>query len=243
MLSRFFKSIALCSWVVIGFFGAQLALAYAVGVFIKLGIMHASDLDKPLPQLVFIAVAYSLAFGIIVWAPRLFKPLNEWQAELGVNKRPQFKKLILSIPAYGVYIILTFACSLAVQSLWHGFNANQTQPVGFTHLANGFEYAMAFVALVVVAPIAEELLFRGYLFGRLRTQSGFWPSMVVTSVLFGLVHLQWNVGVDVFALSLVLCFLREKTGTIWAGIVLHMIKNVVAFTLLFLHPDILKNLL
>ena len=47
-------------------------------------------------------------------------------------------------------------------------------------------------------------------------------------------HFQWNVGVNVFALSVVLCALREITGTIYAGILTHMIKNGVAFYLLYL---------
>ncbi len=83
---------------------------------------------------------------------------------------------------------------------------------------------------------------RGYLFGKLRRESGFWLSAVITSAVFGFVHLQWNVGVDVFALSLVLCFLREKTGAIWAGMILHMLKNSVAYVLLFLQPELLKHL-
>jgi membrane protease YdiL (CAAX protease family) len=58
-------------------------------------------------------------------------------------------------------------------------------------------------------------------------------SSLLVSLLFGVVHLQWNVGVNVFALSIVLCSLREITGTIYAGILLHMLKNGVAFWLLY----------
>ena len=58
-------------------------------------------------------------------------------------------------------------------------------------------------------------------------------SAVLVSIVFGIVHLQWNVGVNVFAMSLVACALREYTGTIHAGILLHMIKNGLAFYYLF----------
>lgn len=59
-------------------------------------------------------------------------------------------------------------------------------------------------------------------------------STLLTSLLFGIVHLQWNVGVTVFALSVVLCAMREITGTTYAGILTHMIKNGVAFYMLFI---------
>ena len=57
-------------------------------------------------------------------------------------------------------------------------------------------------------------------------------SALLVSVLFGVVHLQWNVGVTVFAMSLVLCGLREVTGTIYAGILMHMLKNGLAMWIL-----------
>jgi len=59
---------------------------------------------------------------------------------------------------------------------------------------------------------------------------------LVTSLVFAAVHGQWNVAIDTFALSLVLCALREVTGTIWAGILLHMFKNAIAFYVLFIYP-------
>ena len=98
-----------------------------------------------------------------------------------------------------------------------------------------------FLTLVVMAPIAEEIIFRGWLYGKMRNALlhkipevwGMVISTFIVSLMFGIVHLQWNVGVNVFALSVVLCALREITGTIYAGILTHMIKNGVAFFLLY----------
>lgn len=64
---------------------------------------------------------------------------------------------------------------------------------------------------------------------------GVFGSSLVVSMVFGILHGQWNVGVNVFALSLVMCLLREYTGSVWAGIVLHMTKNALAFYMLFVH--------
>jgi membrane protease YdiL (CAAX protease family) len=112
----------------------------------------------------------------------------------------------------------------------------QAQETGFQRLTQYYEYALAFVTLIIVAPLAEEILFRGFLYGKLRKRMPLWVAMLITSALFGLIHGQWNVGLDVFALSIVLCSLREITGSIWAGILLHMIKNSIAFFIIFIAP-------
>ena len=98
----------------------------------------------------------------------------------------------------------------------------------------GWERIFAFALFVIVAPFAEEAIMRGFLFGKLRqSKMPFWPAAIVVSLLFAVAHGQWNVGVDTFILSMVACWLREVTKTIWPGVVIHMIKNFVAFMVLF----------
>ena len=107
---------------------------------------------------------------------------------------------------------------------------------------SGGDRVLAFLTLVVVAPIAEEIVFRGWLYGKMRekiaseysNKVSMVVSILLVSLLFGAVHGQWNVGVNVFAMSVVLCGLREITGTIYAGILLHMLKNGVAFWMLYM---------
>ena len=59
-------------------------------------------------------------------------------------------------------------------------------------------------------------------------------AIILTSLLFAIMHRQWNVGLNVFALSVILCLFREITGTIYAGIIVHMLKNAIAFYLLYI---------
>lgn len=212
--------------------------------FASLHILSEADISGPVAQLCVLALGYLLALVAIVSLPRLVdldKTKNVFQL-LGIDKKPRVIDILTSVPAYGVYIALTISFSFIVQLFWQGFQVDQVQEVGFRDIHISVEYIVAFIALVIIPPIAEEMLFRGYVFSRLRAKMGFVSTAIVTSLLFGVVHLQWNVGVDVFALSLVLCYLREYTGRIWAGVALHMIKNGVAFVLLFLYPDILQLL-
>jgi membrane protease YdiL (CAAX protease family) len=118
----------------------------------------------------------------------------------------------------------------------------QSQEIGFQNLSGYSQYLLAFITLVIVAPIAEEVLFRGYLYGKLRKHAPIWLGALITSALFAVAHGQWNVAVDTFALSLVMCSLREITGSIWAGTLLHMMKNGLAFYFLFINPSVLSTL-
>lgn len=240
-----FRALGFCLFVAGSFFASQIVIIFLAQLLIQLHLAQPLILEKPLFQLVLIATVYCLALGLVIMLPKLVKPERkvDTKKELGIAKKPRVSDFGLSLLGFGVYFILTIILMFIIQAIWHGFNADQAQQVGFKSLGSQFEYIAAFIALVVIPPIVEEMLFRGYLFGKLRAKLSLWPSILVTSLLFGAIHLQWNVGVDVFALSLVLCYVREKTGAIWAGIGLHMLKNTIAFVLLFLHPEIVKNLL
>lgn len=163
---------------------------------------------------------------------QLVKDLTTNTEELGVNKWPTFTDLGLVPIGYVVYIFLANLATNLMQAFpW--FDAEETQDVGFNGLMNGSDRFFAMLALVFIAPIVEELVMRGWLYGKLRAKLNFIPSILLTSLLFAVLHGQWNVGVTVFFLSLVLCSLREITGSVWSGILLHMLNNGVAFYILY----------
>ena len=240
-------------WIVASIIVAQ----YIVG-FLMIMIIGQEEFLNPLPTAIFSALSYILAFLMIILLPPLFskffekRPSSTKQKKtkaktrfvsihtLGIDKWVTWTDIGLSIGGIVVYFILA-AILLSIFSIFPWFNAEQTQNIGFNTNLYGFERMLAFLTLVVVAPIAEELIFRGYLYGKMREKfsqitSEIWSviiSALLVSIVFGIVHMQWNVGVNVFAMSLVACALREYTGTIYAGILLHMIKNGLAFYFLF----------
>lgn len=148
---------------------------------------------------------------------------------LGAFKPSLLGWVVLAFPLY--LIISTITSS--VVALLFGIDLSEQQNIGYTD-PNGFELAFIFVALVLLAPFVEEVLFRGFLFNAFRRTFGFWVGSIGVSLLFAVAHGQANVGVDVFVLSMFLCYLREKTDTLWVAIALHSLKNLVAFILLFI---------
>ena len=139
-------------------------------------------------------------------------------------------------PVVGGYIIyfgLSFVLALIAASLFQ-IPDNESQELGFENIGL-LDGLTVFFILTIVVPFTEELLFRGFLFHVVRQRLSLTWTALIVSVLFGLVHGSVVVGIDVFALSLVLCYLREHTGSLWPGIILHGLKNTVAFVLIFIY--------
>jgi membrane protease YdiL (CAAX protease family) len=129
--------------------------------------------------------------------------------------------------------MLSAVLLMLARLLMPGYNLNQAQDIGFTSIS-GYMYVTGFIALAVLPPVSEELIFRGFLFSRLRGHKlNMYLATLITSSLFGLVHGQLNVAIDTFALSLVLIFISQKQQSIVPAIILHSLKNTVAFLALF----------
>ena len=152
--------------------------------------------------------------------------------ESGLSRPMSWRDIGLGVAGFILYALLSMLV-LTIARTVPGFNVEEAQQLGLTTLF-GTERLLGFLVLVILTPFFEELLFRGILFSKLRaTGLGLWPTALLISGLFGVAHGQWNVGLDVFCLSMVACYLRETTGAIWAGMLVHMIKNMIAFYFMF----------
>jgi len=92
--------------------------------------------------------------------------------------------------------------------------------------------ALAAAAVVVAAPLAEEMVFRGLIYRLGRRAWGPWPAAVVSSLVFGLVHGEPWYLFGLLALGLLLAAVYELTGSLWSAVVVHAVHNAVALALL-----------
>lgn len=224
--------ISVLAWIG-GVVAAYVAAAYlSSGLFLvlqKIGVLSFAN------QTVLVLAQHVVAYMIIIalllaGAWRLRQTLS--RHDMGLWRLLDWRDIGLGIVGVLAYFVLTVLLLTIARSI-PGFDINQVQNMGLGKLYS-YDLLMAFLVLVIATPFFEELLFRGVLYGRLRSlRLSWWLAAVIVSALFGVAHMQWNVAVDVFALSLVMCVLREKTESIWAGFLVHVIKNFVAFYVVF----------
>lgn len=203
--------------------------------------VHASDwlTNSTLAQFLYVVLVEVLTIGGLLLFMRQLKVSF---AMLGLTK-PRLRDPGYTLLAYIPYFVLNAVATLGAAALFH-FNTAQQQQTGFQPNHAPLELAMTFISLVILPPIVEEIAMRGFLFGSLKQGMSVIKAALLTSVIFAVAHLQfgsgapllWVAAIDTFVLSLVLCYLRQKTGRLWAGIGLHSLKNLLAFWAVFVAP-------
>lgn len=239
------------AWVILCVVVSELTIGYLL-----LFILGKETFNTTLVITIYSVLIYVGAIGLAILLPKFLRkklrpktktpPQNETDAtgfkgflrDVGINRRLNWTDIGLSIVGIIATLILASILQNIFAAMFPWFDANEAQATGYSTKIMGWDRIVAFLSLVVLAPVAEEMIFRGWLYGKLREKLnnntwGIIISILLTSLAFGIVHFQWNVGITVFAMSVVACLLREVTGSIHAGILVHMIKNGLAFYLIF----------
>ena len=97
---------------------------------------------------------------------------------------------------------------------------------------------VAIFSAVVAAPVAEEFLFRGYMYGALKNATGRLFASVMISLLFAVVHGNLPALLPLFAFSAILCFAYDFTGSLWVPVGLHVFFNATNIVLMLTQQPI-----
>ena len=98
----------------------------------------------------------------------------------------------------------------------------------FKELENSFEISIFVIGSAVIAPIYEELLFRGIIFPTLIQKTNFTIALVLSSLIFAVLHFHLSALLPLFVLSIILSITYLYTSTIWASISLHALFNLIS---------------
>ncbi len=79
----------------------------------------------------------------------------------------------------------------------------------------------------ILAPLVEEIFFRGFLFQGFRARYGWVPGLLLSSAIFGLAHLDPVALIPTFILGCVLAYLYQRSNSIWPSVSLHVLVNTV----------------
>ncbi len=90
---------------------------------------------------------------------------------------------------------------------------------------------LLWIALIVAAPVFEEIFFRGFLFrGFLGSRLGSFGTIVVTSLLWTVIHIQYDLYdmASIFVIGLLLGLSRFRSRSLYVPIAMHAVNNLVA---------------
>ena len=110
----------------------------------------------------------------------------------------------------------------------------QTLPDDLGVAGSDLNLVLVTVLITVVAPLGEEIFFRGYFFAALRNWRGWMPAAIITGLVFGAIHIGSSpIGftVPLAFFGFLLCVLYQRTGSLYPCIALHALNNSAAFGL------------
>jgi hypothetical protein len=84
---------------------------------------------------------------------------------------------------------------------------------------------------ILIAPISEEILFRGFLLNKFHSKYGSKKSILITSVIFALFHMHLGAIIPVFILGMSIGWIKIKTRSLLPCIYIHIIQNSLAIIL------------
>jgi uncharacterized protein len=205
---------------------AVLGVLLAIGTGIVLGIPaaiigHEEDGDLTTFGNVGVQLATAAGFLMVpmaIAAQRGAETLGQIFSRLGL-RRFHLSALKWMAAAAGAYLVFAILYSALVlepkqEDIAEGFGALPVQ----------------ILLIAVAAPVAEEVCFRGMLFGGLRERLSRVPAALIAGAVFGALHALTGITAvpPLIMFGFVLCLLYEKTGSVVPGILLHMLNNSVA---------------
>jgi membrane protease YdiL (CAAX protease family) len=214
-------------WLSIAGFAAGYGSTIVLGlvVIVIAGAFGVSAKDPPPGINIGLTVGQNLA---LVGAAYFFAFLNGRPAgsDFGLRPAPLWRSVRLLVAVWVGFFVLS-----AIWAAAWSLDQQQTLPDELG--ANGpLINALAVIVLVtVIAPLGEELFFRGFFFGALRNWHGPVLAAVLTGALFGLIHagsapVGYLVPLAIFGAGL--CLLYELTGSLYPAIALHALNNSIA---------------
>ena len=180
---------------------------------------------------------------IIVLLANLITLLGLWLYFI-IRKKKVFKELSIHKISPNLYLplsILAFALNLFTVTAMALLPISETTMNGYNSSSNilfAGNIFVSIVSIVIVAPIFEEILFRGLIYNRLKTGMPIWIAAVISSLIFGVVHghIIWVIYATL--LALVFVYLFELTGSLFTCIFAHFIYNLSGLLINFIPVDI-----
>ena len=203
-------------------------------------VSHGKPDKNSLPYLVVVTMGIHgsilLGTGLVLWWYHL-----GWREAFGFSRRNRGSTVLLGlltgIAFLPVGLSLQFVSVQAMTRLQ--VKTHEQQAVETLQNAESWDSRIYLIVFtVLVAPVAEEILFRGVLYPAIK--QGGYPrtAMWVTSLIWAAIHLSLAIVLPLFVLGLALAYLYEKTNNLLAPITAHAVFNAVNVAFLYFGDDL-----
>lgn len=147
---------------------------------------------------------------------------------------------------FAIYVGTGFVLSLALQGLAHFLPIPKELPIDSFFQTPTEAWCLGIMS-ITLAPLMEELFFRGFLYPVLARRMGVAVSVIITALSFALLHgaqlmFSWGAVLVIFIVGLVLTIVRARTNSVAAGIIIHMAYNATITIAMFAATDGFRNL-
>ncbi len=212
-------------------FAIALALYFIAGIFADKGESVAITLEN-IQGGIFAYVMISALFLM-----RVFVRGQTPQRAFGLAAAQPLRVLGLGV----LCIVLTYPLVQLAEQILAGLGYSASDGDEMVQFLRGklsaSEITWVIVLAVVVAPITEELVFRGYLYGVIKKYGGQFAAMFTSALLFAAVHHNLPAMPALMILAIGLTLAYELTGSLWAPIVMHMLFNLAPVVVLLWFPE------
>jgi len=145
-----------------------------------------------------------------------------------------------------IYVFVGFALSLALQALAHLLPMPKELPIDSFFKTPAEAWALAILS-VTLAPLMEELFFRGFLYPVLARRLGLPIAVFLTALGFALLHgaqlmFSWGPVLVIFLVGMILTIVRARTNSVAAGVLIHMAYNATIAVAMFVATDGFRHL-
>lgn len=203
----------------------------------------APDAAPTVGRILVNALCFQLGIIALVWR-FLYEHQVGWAVGFGF-RRDWLKSIGLGALVIGIFLPVGWGLQVTALKVMTKMGIEPSLQVALQALktsGSAGELIALGIVTVVIAPIAEETLFRGILYPTVK-QYGF-PRTALwgTSALFALIHFNVAIFVPLLALALLLVWLYEKTDNLLAPIAAHATFNAVNFVMFFIMENSTRNL-
>ena len=230
------KSLALSiAWLIIGFvilFGASIVLAVLASIYFSWQGVPAVEIQDRYMEwatngngsLLLMVLAYSvfvLVFGLLYYF-LIYRKM--YSVKEGLCPGNIGIIIAMALAGQGVSMVIMNIINIISPATIKKYG----EMVSGIELGKNNPFLIIFT-VSIMAPLAEELLFRGMIYSTMRKAFGFWFTLVFSAIVFGAYHMNLVQFIYVIPIGIALGVIYEKTQTIWASMLFHLAFNSFSY--------------